>query len=302
MNILRLMATAAILSHVMITPATATQTPAASNPAAPTLTNDYVMLKVNGEEIKRSAVDAIWSAIFPAGSAPSLDTAEEKVKQNVLRGVVGEYLLAKKAVESNIEQKPEVQNRLAMMKKKIIVESFLKEKAASQVTPAALKAEYDRQADAMKNEVEVRASHILVKDKETADKLLKQISGGTAFEEVAKANSSDKASAVAGGDLGYFTKDKMVKAFADAAFAMEVGKVSEPVKSDFGWHIIKVTDSRKVAMKPFIEERPVIEQKLRAVALSKYIDDLVNSSNVEYLDKDGKKLEFIKVPAPTPVN
>ncbi len=260
-------------------------------------TPDYTILKINGEDVKRSTVEGIWTALFPEGSAPAFDKTDDKVRQNVLRGVVGEYLLYKKAVESNIEQKPEVQNRLALLKKKLVVEAFLQEKAASEVTPAAVKAEYDKQKEATKDELEVRASHILVKDKETADKLLKEIKSGKAFEEVAKANSTDKSSAVSGGDLGYFTKDKMVKEFADAAFALKVGDVSEPVKSDFGWHVIKVTDSRKKAMQPFIDARPAIEQKLRGVALGNYINSLVDKSSVEYLDKDGKKLEFTKNPS-----
>ena len=257
---------------------------------------DYTILKINGEDVKRSTVEGIWTALFPEGSAPAFDKTDDKVKQNVLRGVIGEYLLYKKAVESNIEQKPEVQQKLALLKKKLVVEAFLQEKAASEVTPAAVKAEYDKQKEATKDETEVRASHILVKDKETADKLLKEIKSGKSFEEVAKANSTDKSSAISGGDLGYFTKDKMVKEFADAAYALKVGEVSEPVKSDFGWHIIKVTDSRKKAMQPFIEARPAIEQKLRGVALGNYINSLVDKANVEYLDKDGKKLEFTKTP------
>jgi peptidyl-prolyl cis-trans isomerase C len=260
---------------------------------------DYTILKINGEEVKRSVVDGIWMALFPEGSAPAFDSTDDKVKQNVLRGVVGEYLLYKKAVESNIEQKPEVQNRLNILKKKLVVEAFLEEKAASQVTPAAVKAEYDKQKEATSGEMEVRASHVLVKDKETADKLLKEIKAGKSFDEVAKANSTDKSSAIAGGDLGYFTKDKMVKEFADAAFTVKVGEVSEPVKTDFGWHIIKVTDSRKKAMQPFIDARPAIEQKLRGVALGNYINSLVDSSAVDYLDKDGKKLDFTKVPRET---
>jgi peptidyl-prolyl cis-trans isomerase C len=287
MNRVRSLALSLLIS-VATLPTVALTTPATAA--------DYTILKVNGEEIKRSTVDSIWGALFPEGTGPTFDSVDEKVRQNVLRGVVGEYLLYKKAVESKIEEKPAVQNRLAVMKKKVVVEAFLEEKAASQVTPAAVKAEYDEQNAASSNETEVRASHILVKDKETADKLLAEIKAGKAFEEVAKTHSTDKASAVTGGDLGYFTKDRMVKEFAEAAFALKKDEVSAPVKSAFGWHIIKAVDSRKKAMPSFIEARPAIEQKLRTQALGTYISSLVDSSNIEYLGKDGKKMDFSKTP------
>ena len=90
---------------------------------------------------------------------------------------------------------------------------------------------------------EVRASHILVKTESEANELLGQIKAGQDFAELAKKHS-DCPSGSRGGDLGFFTKGRMVKEFEDAAFGMEPGQVSEPVKTQFGYHLIKVTESR----------------------------------------------------------
>ncbi len=261
--------------------------------------DDYTILTIGDHEVKHSDVLTIWQSVFPNGNAPDFDSVDASVKKNVLRGVVGEYLLYSKALESGIDEKPVVQQKLEAQRKKTIVDAFLDEKSASKVTPTTVKAEYDRMKEEAKGEMEARASHILVEDKETAEKLLKRLNSGSDFDDLAKEFSTDKASAVSGGDLGYFTKDKMVKEFAEAAFKLEKGKLSEPIKSDFGWHIIKLVDMRERTIKPFIEQRTAIEQKLRAQALSQYINDLVDSADVTYLDKDGNELQLTKTPDTT---
>jgi peptidyl-prolyl cis-trans isomerase C len=253
---------------------------------------DYTMLEINGKKIAHSEVMSIWNEMFPAGSAPDFASVEDNVKQGLVRGVVGEQLISNQAIEAGFADKPQVQQQLERIKKKLLVQAFLDEKAASIVTPAAVKDEYDRMKSASGNELEVRASHILVKDKAAAEKIHAQLKNGADFDYLAKEKSTDKASAVSGGDLGYFTKDKMVAAFAEAAFALKKGEVSAPVESDFGWHIIKKVDERKKELAPFAEQRPVIEQQLKAKALSDYINSLVENAKINYFAPDGSALEF----------
>ncbi|TAE83088.1 MAG: hypothetical protein EAZ74_00815 [Alphaproteobacteria bacterium] len=291
MNLRLIMLGCTLLSATLSYASTADATPSVAGVSAPTQGQDYVILTINGQQVRKSEVEAIWSSLFPAGTAPQFSTMEETVKQNLLRGVIGEYLLMSKAVEANLEQKPEVKQKLEAMRKKILVDSFLQEKSSSLVTPASVKLEYETQKASTANEQEVRASHILVKTEQEAKALLAKIKAGSPFEEVAKTASVDKASAVSGGDLGYFVKDgAMVPSFSQAAFALEKGAISEPVQSEFGWHIIKLVDKRVRAIKPFAEEKEKIEQKLRANALGDYINSLVESANVQYFNEKGEKL------------
>ena len=252
----------------------------------------YTMLEVDGKKFSNEEVLAVWNEMFPKGAAPQFSEVDDKVKQGLVRGIVGEQLINDQAVAAGFANKPDIQQQIERIKKKVVVQAFLDEKAASIVTPAAVKAEYDKMKENSGNDVEVRASHILVKDKATADAIHKQIINGADFDYLAKEKSTDKASAVTGGDLGYFTKDKMVPAFADAAFKLKTGDVSEPVQSDFGWHIIKKVDERKKALPPFAEQRPIIEQQLKAKALSNYINQLVENADIQYYAPDGSKIEF----------
>ena len=103
---------------------------------------------------------------------------------------------------------------------------------------------YDEAIGQMKSEPEVRARHILVETEDEAKAVLAELKKGADFAELAKAKSKDPGSAD-GGDLGYFTKDQMVPEFSEVAFKLDKGQLSEPVKSQFGWHVIKVEDKRE---------------------------------------------------------
>jgi peptidyl-prolyl cis-trans isomerase C len=255
---------------------------------------DYVVLDINGEKVKYSQVEEVWKSLFAADEAPPLDGVDDKVRQNVLRGVVGEYLLFAKAMDSGIEKQPDIARKLEGARKKIIVDAFLEQQAAKDLSEANIKAEYEKIKATSSKEIELKASHILVDSEAKAIEIADKLKNGADFEKLAKEFSKDKGSSISGGDLGYFTKEAMVKPFADAAFAMKIGEISKPVKSDFGWHIIKLTDKRQKSLKPMAEMEESIKQQLRTKALHKYIDGLIDSSNVKYFDKTGKQLEFSK--------
>ncbi len=263
--------------------------------ATQTIAADYVLLDVNGQKVKYSEVEQVWKSLFPNQEAPPLDGVEDAVRQNVLRGVVGEYLLFDNAMQSGIEKKPEIATKLEGARKKVIVDAFLAEKASADVTEANIAAEYEKQKTKAANEEELKASHILFNSREKAEEVVAKLKAKEDFAKLAKEYSSDKGTSVAGGDLGYFTRETMVKEFADAAFALKVGETSAPIKTDFGWHIIKLMDKRAQKFQSLEQLRPDIEKQLRTRALHSYIDGLIDSANVKYFDKSGKQLEFGKV-------
>lgn len=263
--------------------------------ASPSASEDYVILKVNNTDITASEVAVLWKSLFPDQQAPDFSSVDEKVRQNVLRGIITEKLLMAEAVKQGIDQSDAVARELAELKKKVIVKQFLEAKTADIVTDDAIKREYDKLVANSKNTFEVRARHILVASEKEAAAIKARLDKGEAFEKVAAEASKDPGSAKQGGDLGYFTKDKMVPAFAEAAFKLEKGKISGPVKTAFGWHIIKVEDKRRVAAPTLSDVKPQIKQALQNQALNTYVKGLLDHSEVKYFDASGKQKPFEKI-------
>lgn len=260
---------------------------------------DYVILEVGSKQIKKSEVEAIWQTLFPAGSAPDFDTVEEPIKQNVLRGVVSEYLLHDEALAAGVEKLDDVKAKIDDASRKIVVRKFIDMKTESLVTEKDIKGEYEKASKDAKDKEEVRARHILVADEAKAKDLKKKIDGGADFEKLATENSNDPGSKKQGGDLGFFAEGAMVKEFSDAAFKLKVGQVSDPVQTKFGWHVIKVEERRKLKMPSFADSKDKIKNHLTEERLNEYVNKLVDQTSVKYFESNGKEKEFTKVPDQT---
>ncbi|HZG88529.1 peptidylprolyl isomerase [Paenibacillus sp.] len=154
-----------------------------------------------------------------------------------------------------------------------------------QVTDEDIQSYYDENKASYETPEQVRASHILVDSKEEAEKLLADLKGGADFAELAKEHSKDTGSAVNGGDLNYFGKGQMVPEFEEAAFALDVGQVSDIVESQYGFHIIKVTD-KKAATTATLEEKKeeiretLFEQKVNERSTA-YLEELRSAAKIE---------------------
>lgn len=265
---------------------------ASAKPAA--AEKDYVIMKVGGDEIKRSEVDTVWKGIFPGGNPPDFNTFEEKIKDNVLRGIASEHIVQKEADKSGIANSDVVKERIAAAQKQIVLQEFLKQKAKELVTEDKLKAAY---ADSIKNpQEEVRARHILVKTEDEANKIEKDLKNGGNFEKIAKDKSEDKSSGASGGELGWFTADKMVPEFSKAAFALKKGEVSAPVKSDFGWHVIQLEDRRTVTPPTYDQMKDHLQQDLGNKAIGEYVNGLMKNVKITVYDASGKSKELPSVP------
>jgi peptidyl-prolyl cis-trans isomerase C len=192
---------------------------------------------------------------------------------------------SKAATDAKLGDSPEFRKRLEMMRDKLLVETYLDEEAKKAVTEEAMKKLYADSTKDMKPEEEVRARHILVETEDQAKDVAKRVKGGEDFAKVAAELSKDPGSGKEGGDLGYFTKDRMVPEFADAAFKLDKGQISDPVKSQFGWHVIKVEDKRTKPLPTFEEVKPQVEQYLTRKTQSDLILALRSKGKVERLDK-----------------
>ncbi len=205
----------------------------------------------------------------------------------VLDYLIDLKLVAKKAAADNMGVGPEIVRKMNYYKDKVMMESLLGQVAKTGSTEANMRKVYDEAAKSQKSEPEVSARHILVPTENEAKDVLKRVRGGEDFTKVATEVSKDPGSP--GGDLGWFTKDRMVPEFADAAFKLEKGQISEPVKSQFGWHIIKLEDKRTKEFPPF---DAVKEQ------LSRYVAQKAQSDMILELRKGTK---IVKTDAPSSV-
>jgi peptidyl-prolyl cis-trans isomerase C len=271
-------------------PAEAVAVEKAEKPAAPV--KDYTVIKVGNEDIKNSEVIDTWKSLFPGGAAPDFNSFDENIRQNVLRGLVSERLIYAEAVKSGMDKDPEVKKRIAALQKQVVMQAYMENKAKTLVTDDQLKAAYAEKVAAAKGQEEVRAKHILVATEDEAKKLYDQIKKGGDFDKLAKEKSTDKGSGANGGELGWFTKDKMVPEFADVAFKLKKGEVSEPVKSEFGWHIIKLEDRRPLQIASFDEMKDSLKGEISNKVVQTYVEGLLKKADIKYYSPEGKEKPF----------
>jgi peptidyl-prolyl cis-trans isomerase C len=186
------------------------------------------------------------------------DTPEGR--KEMLDTMVIRELILQQAAKDGLDKGAEIEEKLKELKKRLIVESYLKKKVEteSQVSDADLQKFYEQNKEKFKTGEQIKASHILVKTEKDAKDILAKIKAGGNFEELAKKNSVDS-SAAKGGDLGWFGKGSMVPVFEKAALALKEGQVSDVVKSDFGFHIIKLTGKRAAGIRPLEEVKDQIK-------------------------------------------
>ncbi len=273
-----------------------TPTPAAAPPSVASSvlpSPDSVVAKVNGNPI--TAGDIAVAAEDPALSLPGVDDAQKK-------GLLVDYMVdlkvgAQAADAAKIGDTPDFKRKLAYFRDKLLLDEYLEREAKKAATPEAAHALYDQSAKLMKPEEEVHARHILVDNEADAKKIAARIKGGEDFAKVAAETSKDPGSKAEGGDLGWFSKDRMVKEFADAAFKMQPGQVSDPVKSQFGWHVIKVEEKRSKPVPTFDELKEQIDQALIRKAQQDLILKLRADAKVERFDEAGKPIAAPAAPA-----
>jgi peptidyl-prolyl cis-trans isomerase C len=213
---------------------------------------------VNGQPITNE--DLAVAEADLAGSLPQQMTPEQK-REYLTSYAIDLKLVAAEAEKEKVSDPAALQKRLDYFRNKILMEDLLTKVAKDAATDEAMKKLYDDTVKSVKPEEEVHARHILLENEADAKKAEERVKGGEDFAKVAKELSKDPGSSD-GGDLGWFTKDRMVKEFADAAFAMKPGDISDPVKSQFGWHIIKVEDRRTKPVPTFDQVKPQIANYL----------------------------------------
>lgn len=242
--------------------------------------DDAVVATVNGENITQSELTLAENDLDPQfGQLPP-----EQKKAAALSALIEIRLMAKKAEADGLADKPEFKQRMDFLRQRALHSAVVEDEVAKGVTDEEIKARYDKEIAAQPAVNEVHARHILVKTKEEADAVIKQLDDGGNFEEIAKEKSTDGAAAQ-GGDLGYFGPGQMVPEFEKAAFALEPGQYTkEPVQTQFGFHVIKVEDKRQQQPPAFEQVKDQVRSLLLRDKYVALVRDLRGSADVEIPD------------------
>ncbi len=262
-------------------PATAPVAAAEANP---------VLARVDGQEIRLDEVMASAAEALPAelrAVPPATLRAmlpPQVFAQLVDRAVTDRIMLAA-ARRAGLERDAEVRRRVAAFEENELRDALLRQEVMPRLTDDALRARFERERAGRPAEEEVRARHILVRDEAEARAIIQEIQRGAAFDEVARRRSTDPAGRSNGGDLGFFRRGDMVPDFATAAFALQPGQMTpNPVRTQFGWHVIKLEERRTGQGPSFEESREALRQSLIEEEVQAVVARLRGQARVELVD------------------
>jgi peptidyl-prolyl cis-trans isomerase C len=267
-----------------------------SSLAVPALAvDDPVVAVVNGKDIHRSAVIEAQQTIAQARQLP-LDQIYDQLLDQV---IVGELILDQ-AKKQKLEDDAQVKAAYKDAQANILKRAWIAKKVDADITDAMVKAKYDEVIKTVQPREEVHARHILVDSEDAAKAVLADLKSGISFEDEAKAKSKDPSGKTNGGDLGYISRQETVKEFSDAAFNLKPGETTQtPVKTQFGWHIIKVEDRRMAPPPTFDEAKGQVRQERAQADVAKVVDALKKTATIKRFKLDGSPADATpKAPPP----
>jgi peptidyl-prolyl cis-trans isomerase C len=247
---------------------------------------DKVIAKVNGHEITTTEVEIAAEDIVL-----QLTDLPPKLRfPFIVEYLVERHLLAQAAVKEGVAESEEYKDRLAFYQAKSLRDAYFYKNIRPTISDEDVKTAYEKEASKIKVAERVRARHILVATEKEAKDVIARLEKGEKFEDLAK-NLSRDGSKEYGGDLGYFSAEEMVPEFSKAAFALKVGGLSKPIKTNYGWHVIKLEDRKKGGAQPFDQVRGSIRAILTRKKVQEKVLELRKLAKIEILDPDLKKLQ-----------
>jgi peptidyl-prolyl cis-trans isomerase C len=254
--------------------------------AAQPALKDPVVATVNGQPIRLSELEVAQQSLPQQYRNMPL----QAVFPALLDRIIDSKLVVQEGKKSKVTEDPAFKKRMAFVEDQVLQDFWIQREIARQVTADKLQKRYEERLKQMPTEEEVHARHILVSTEDEAKALIAEIKKGTAFDKLAREKSTDKASGAEGGDLGWFKKSDMVKEFADAAFNLKKGELTEaPVKTQFGYHVIKVEDRRKAPPPAFEEMADQLKEEMAREAVTAQLDQLRSGAKIEKFAMDGAK-------------
>jgi peptidyl-prolyl cis-trans isomerase C len=258
---------------------------------------DPIVATVNGQPVRLSELEVAQQALPQQYRNMPL----QAVFPALLDRIIDSKLVVQEGKKTKVNDDPAFKKRMAFVEDQVLQDFWIQREVARKVTPEKLQQRYEERLKSMPSEEEAHARHILVSTEDEAKAIIADLKKGTAFDKLAKEKSTDKASGAEGGDLGWFKKSDMVKEFADAAFALKKGELTEtPVKSQFGYHIIKLEDRRKAPPPAFEELSDQLREEMAREVVTAQLDQLRSGAKIEKFAIDGGKPEAQPAKPATP--
>jgi len=252
--------------------------------------DDPPIARIDGDTIRRSDVESLAAELLPpevrAQGGPSLlEGLPPEIREQLIQRAIAERALITEARKRNLQDDPLLRARVKRAEEQELVQALLAREAMTLVTDEKIRERFEAESARRQGEPEVRARHILLRTEPEARAVMAELAKGTDFTELAKRRSTDPSAAQNGGDLGFFKRADMVKEFADAAFALNAGQTSPaPVRSSFGFHVIRVEEKRTAGAISFEQARDTIRQRLLQEQAEAIAQRVAAAATVERLD------------------
>ena len=265
------------------------QTAAPAAPAPAAVPEDPLLARVDGQDVRMSDVVAVAAEVLPPelrSVPPSalLQMLPAEVSRQLVDRAITERALVSAARAAGLDRDEEVRRRIRRAEEQELQQALLTREVGGKVTNEAIRARYEQETARRQGEPEVQARHILVPTEAAAREAMAELARGADFAEVAKRRSTGPG-AEQGGDLGFFKRGDMVPEFAEAAFALQPGQVSAaPVRSPFGWHVIKVEGRRAAAAPSFEDAKQQIQRQMLEEGVEAVVQRVRSAAKIERLD------------------
>jgi len=246
--------------------------------------NDFVVAIVNGTAITESEVKVFYTTLPPQYKK----IPYQQIRDKLIQRIIEQTLIAEAAIKSKLHEDKVIRKQIAIAERSVLNEAYLSNIVKRELSDAKVRGAYQKSIALQPKQTEVRARHILVKSKSEAARIISLLRNGADFVKLAREKSIGP-SGKNGGDLGFFGKGQMVPPFSKAAFALEKGQfTTEPVKTQFGFHIIKVVDRRTAGRENYDQALSKIRNKLLDKIFDKSISALRAKAKIELISGASK--------------
>ena len=245
--------------------------------------DDPVVATINGVDVKQSDLDFAATEV----GAQLANFPPDDRRRMLLQFVIENELMAEAAVKAGLDSGQSFEDRLKYHRRRTLRDVYFDKNVRNAVPEDEAKKIYDAKVAGMKPEEEIHARHILVTTEAEAKEIQERLKKGEDFATVAKEKSKDPSAE--GGDLGFFGRGQMLKPFEDAAFQLKEGEISNPVQTQFGWHIIKIEEKRTRPLPTFDQVKDTIVSQLTQQKAKQTLKDLHDAAKIDVKDPEIKK-------------
>lgn len=245
---------------------------------------ENIIAVVNNEKILERDIEAIIKDLRKTGTV-----VDKLARQRLIDRLIEQKMIAQYAQKIGYQDNPNVQKRIQIMSEMVLRDTYLSDIISKKINDKNIKQAFDKKMAEYEPEFEYNASHILVKNFQDAQMIKHKIDKGADFAQMVLKHSMDQETNSAG-DLGFFSEEMMGATFTQVANKLEIGEVSEPVRTSFGWHIVKLIAKRQLPVPTFEQLKPSIENELSQEVIENHIAKLKKDANIQLFNKDNSDI------------